>query len=153
MPRVIAEVGVGLESPERWEDLRETPAWIAASRPRIEVRWMTAHGEPRQPGRSPEELPASELRQVAVGSRLGFVAPVGRPVGSLRIPPAVEERGAGAVAQIRPGFEEQHGPTTFGESTGQDASGGAAADDEDLDGVRRHSILQSARHFAERCPT
>src|SRR5579859_7678446 len=105
---------------------------------------MAAHREPCEPGGSPEELPAPELCRVAVGTGLGFVTPVGRPVGPLRIPPAVEERGADADPQIRPCLEEQDRPTSLGEPTGQDASGSAAADDEDLDGVRGHSILHVA---------
>ena len=55
---VAAKVGVGLDGPENWQQLRERPARIAQGRPPVIVGRPATHREPRVSGRAAADQPS-----------------------------------------------------------------------------------------------
>ena len=103
VPRLVAEVDIGLETPEIRQHVVERPARVPERGPLVEVRRRAADGEPREPRRSADEPAPTELLRLATVGRLRGVAPV-RRLGEL---PAVLEPLGRLVAQVGSGLEEQ----------------------------------------------
>ena len=138
VPRLGAELRVGLEATERGQHVREAPARIASRRPGIEVGGRSPDGEAGEPRGAAQEPAAAQLGPRAGVAGLGLEPPVGQ---RRQVPPVVPFRRR-PLGGFRPGLEKNDPLAQFGQAPRDHAAGRAAADDRDIE--RRRGVHRTA---------